>query len=111
MAPTLTRSLRSNAVNDVLADIEGTASIPRILVFNKADQADEATRERLAELQPDAFIVSGYTGEGLDELRTAVKVCCRSRLCLSTLWCRIPVGSLISRVREYGQGRPGGVPR
>ena len=33
-----------DAVNDVLADIEGTASIPRILVFNKADQADEATR-------------------------------------------------------------------
>ena len=62
-----------DAVNDVLADIEGTASIPRILVFNKADQADEATRERLAALQPDAFIVSAYTGEGLDELRTAVE--------------------------------------
>ena len=81
-----------DAVNDVLADIEGTASIPRILVFNKADQADEATRERLAALQPDAFIVSAYTGEGLDELRTAVE---------SLL--PYTAGSLISRVREYGK--------
>ena len=32
-----------DAVNDVLADIEGTASIPRILVFNKADLVQDAS--------------------------------------------------------------------
>lgn len=80
-----------DAVNDVLADIEGTASIPRILVFNKADQADEATRERLAALQPDAFIVSAYTGEDWTSCVPRSKVCCRSRMCMSTLCCRIPL--------------------
>ena len=34
------RLLSGRRGRDVLADIEGTASIPRILVFNKADQAD-----------------------------------------------------------------------
>ena len=95
-----------DAVNDVLADIEGTASIPRILVFNKADQADEATRERLAALQPDAFIVSAYTGEGLDELCTAVE----SLLPVPhvhAVYRWLPDLSC-TRIR---QGRQGGVPR
>ena len=92
-----------DAVNDVLADIEGTASIPRILVFNKADQADEATRERLAALQPDAFIVSAYTGEGLDELRTAVESLLPVPHVHVNALLPYAAGSLISRVREYGK--------
>ena len=92
-----------DAVNDVLADIEGTASIPRILVFNKADQADEATRERLAALQPDAFIVSAYTGEGLDELRTAVESLLPVPHVHVNALLPYTAGSLISRVREYGK--------
>ena len=92
-----------DAVNDVLADIEGTASIPRILVFNKADQADEATRERLAALQPDAFIVSAYTGEGLDELCTAVESLLPVPHVHVNALLPYTAGSLISRVREYGK--------
>ena len=92
-----------DAVNDVLADIEGTASIPRILVFNKADQADETTRERLAALQPDAFIVSAYTGEGLDELRTAVESLLPVPHVHVNALLPYTAGSLISRVREYGK--------
>ena len=88
-----------DAVNDVLADIEGTASIPRILVFNKADQADEATRERLAALQPDAFIVSAYTGE----LRTAVESLLPVPHVHVNALLPYAAGSLISRVREYGK--------
>ena len=39
-----------DAVNDVLADIEGAEEIPRVVVFNKIDRIDAATRERLAAL-------------------------------------------------------------
>ena len=74
-----------------------------ILVFNKADQADEATRERLAALQPDAFIVSAYTGEGLDELRTAVESLLPVPHVHVNALLPYTAGSLISRVREYGK--------
>ena len=74
-----------------------------ILVFNKADQADEATRERLAALQPDAFIVSAYTGEGLDELRTAVESLLPVPHVHVNALLPYAAGSLISRVREYGK--------
>ena len=43
-----------DAVNDVLADIEGAEEIPRVVVFNKIDRIDAATRERLAALEPEA---------------------------------------------------------
>ena len=57
-----------DAVNDVLADIEGAEEIPRVVVFNKIDRIDAATRERLAALEPEASLVSAATGEGLDDL-------------------------------------------
>ena len=92
-----------DAVNDVLADIEGTASIPRILVFNKADQIDDAKRERLAALQPDAFIVSAYSGKGLDALRDAVEELLPVPHVHINALLPYTAGSLLSRVREYGK--------
>ena len=74
-----------------------------ILVFNKADQADEAPRERLAALQPDAFLVSAYTGEGLDEPRTAVESLLPVPHVHVNALLPYTAGSLISRVREYGK--------
>ena len=35
-----------DAVNDVLADIEGAEEIPRVVVFNKIDRIDAATGVR-----------------------------------------------------------------
>lgn len=91
------------AVNDILADIPGVNEIAQIVVFNKADQLEDAERERLALLAPDAFIVSAYTGEGIDELRLAVE----GMLPVPNVHVRalLPyiAGSLVSRIREYGQ--------
>ena len=42
-------------------------------VFNKADLIDDAKRERLHALAPDAHIVSSATGEGVDALRADVE--------------------------------------
>jgi GTP-binding protein HflX len=91
-----------DAVNAVLADIPGAESIPRIMVFNKADRITAVEAERLRQLDSEAFVVSAQSGQGLDSLRQAVEA-------------KLPVpdvhvhallpytsGSLVSRIREYG---------
>lgn len=91
-----------DAVNEVLADIEGAGSIPRILVFNKSDRCDEATLGRLASLEPDAHIVSAYSGEGLDGLRDAVEALLPVPGVHVEALLPYSAGSLLSQVREYG---------
>ncbi|MCR2827994.1 GTPase HflX, partial [Microbacterium sp. zg.Y909] len=59
-------------VRDVIGDV-GARDIREIVVFNKADLVDEDTRLVLRGLEPDALFVSSRTGEGIDELRTAVE--------------------------------------
>lgn len=91
-----------DAVNEVLADIPGTESIPRILAFNKADLMDDAARERLTALEPEAHIVSALDSEGLDSLRAAVEAMLPTPAVHVEALLPYTAGSLISRVREYG---------
>ena len=91
-----------DAVNDVLADIEGAAEIPRILVFNKADRIDETTRERLLALEPDAHIVSAYDGEGIEALREQIERMLPMPNVHVHALLPYASGSLLSRIREYG---------
>lgn len=92
-----------DAVNDVLADIPGTASIPRMLVFNKADRIDASMRQRLAALRPDAHIVSAYTGEGIEAVREAVEALLPVPDVHVSALLPYTAGALLSRVREYGK--------
>jgi GTP-binding protein HflX len=55
------------AVEQTLAEI-GAGEGPRLVVLNKADVLDSATREELRLHHPEAVLVSGHTGEGLEEL-------------------------------------------
>jgi GTPase len=57
----------TRAVDDVLEEI-GAGARPRILVLNKADLLDDERRRELGFRHPDGTLVSGVTGEGLDEL-------------------------------------------
>lgn len=59
------------AVEDTLEQI-GAHGIPRILVFNKVDLVDAATRLALTSRFPGAVPVSAETGEGVDELIDAI---------------------------------------
>ncbi len=67
------------AVRGVLADI-GASSVPELLVFNKADLGEDATR--LARGHPGSVAVSATTGEGMPDLLTAVgdRIRCLSEL-------------------------------
>jgi GTP-binding protein HflX len=60
-----------DAVEDVLHEI-GADAVPRQLVLNKIDAADQLGRQRLRNAFPSAILVSAATGEGLDELRARV---------------------------------------
>lgn len=92
-----------DAVNAVLEDIPGAASIPRIVVFNKTDAVSDVVRQRLRQLMPSAYLVSAKTGEGLEELRQAVE----SLLPVPDVHidATLPYesGSLISEIRERGR--------
>jgi GTP-binding protein HflX len=55
-----------DAVRDVLQSI-GAASVPELLVFNKADLAPEAAA-RLAARHDGSVAISAKTGEGIDVL-------------------------------------------
>jgi len=55
----------------VIGDV-GARDIPEIVVFNKADLADDTQRLLLRSLEPTAVFVSARTGEGVDELRARV---------------------------------------
>ena len=63
---------RREQVQTVLDEIG--AGAPQILVYNKVDALDDASRARLYEsfTGEDALAVSAVTGEGLDELRARI---------------------------------------
>jgi GTPase len=60
------------AVREVLREIDA-ASVPEIVVINKADVADPMVIARLRRAEPHAVVVSARTGQGLEELRAAIE--------------------------------------
>ncbi len=59
-------------VRGVLHEI-GAGGLPELLVLDKADIAPAEWTRRLRQAHPDAVVVSALTGDGIDELRTAVR--------------------------------------
>jgi GTP-binding protein HflX len=51
----------------------GAAEVPEIVVFNKADAADPDVVTRLRRREPHSVLVSARTGEGIEELLTAIE--------------------------------------
>lgn len=62
------------SVKQTLQEI-GADNIPTINVFNKCDLMEgdiEETRRLLAETDPNAYLISAVTGEGIDDLRSGI---------------------------------------
>jgi len=70
-APDEDQAAMMRAVEDVLEEI-GAGERPRLLVLNKADLLDELGRVRAVNGHRDALLVSGVSGEGLQELREEI---------------------------------------
>jgi GTP-binding protein HflX len=60
------------AVREVLAEI-GAREVPELVVFNKADLADEIVLKGLRLAEPQSVVVSARTGEGLEGLLVQVE--------------------------------------
>ena len=60
------------AVREVLREIDASA-VPEIVVINKADVADPMVLARLLRNEPHSVAVSARTGQGIDELLTAIE--------------------------------------
>jgi GTP-binding protein HflX len=59
--------IMQQSVEQTLEEI-GAGERPRLLVLNKIDLLDHDARDELRLRHPDAVLVSGVTGEGLEEL-------------------------------------------
>jgi GTPase len=66
-APEEQLEIMQQSVEQTLEEI-GAGDRPRLLVLNKVDLLDAHAREELRLRHPDAVLVSGATGEGLQEL-------------------------------------------
>jgi GTP-binding protein HflX len=66
-APEEQAEIMQQSVEQTLEEI-GAGEQPRLLVLNKIDLIDEEARSELRLRHPDAVLVSGETGEGLEEL-------------------------------------------
>jgi GTPase len=67
------RDRHVSAVRAVLAEV-GAEKVPVLDVYNKCDRLTEAERTRLMSLNPGALCVSALTGEGREDLITAMEL-------------------------------------
>lgn len=89
-------------VDSVLQSIDGVASIPRVLVFNKVDMLSQAQLERLETLYPDAVFVSAVSGQGVDQLKKRIQAALPVPPVRVQGVIGYQDGSLIQKVREQG---------
>jgi GTPase len=87
------------AVEEVLEEI-GADSNPRVLVLNKVDLLDEPARQELRLRHPDAVLVSGESGEGLEGLVERIERELRHTLCPVELLVPYANGSSLAELHE-----------
>jgi GTP-binding protein HflX len=71
-APEEQMDIMRHSVEETLEEI-GAGDRPRLLVLNKADLLDDEARDELRLRYPDAVLVSGVSGEGLQQLGERVE--------------------------------------
>jgi len=89
-------------VRDVIGEV-GARDIPEIVVFNKADLADDTQRMLLSSLEPRAVFVSARTGEGVEELQRAIASALPAPELEVTLLVPYDRGEVISKLHLTGR--------
>jgi GTP-binding protein HflX len=87
-------------VRDVIGEV-GARDIPEIVVFNKADLADDSQRILLRSLAPKAIFVSARTGEGVEELQAAISALLPKPSIALDLLIPYERGELISALHDH----------
>lgn len=89
-------------VRDVIGEV-GARDIPEIVVFNKADLADDDQRLAIRGLEPTGVFVSARTGEGIDELLERIAEVLPAPEVEMTLLVPYDRGEIISRLHVQGR--------
>ena len=92
-----------HAVEETLEEI-GAGEAPRLLVLNKVDLLDEEQRQELRLRHPGALLVSGSSGEGLEELGERIEAEFATRCARWTCSCPTPTAA-VSRSCTSSRGR------
>jgi GTP-binding protein HflX len=87
------------SVEAVLREI-GAEEAPQVLVLNKVDLLDEEARHELRLHHPEAVLVSGVSGEGLEELGERVEGEFRRTLCSVDLLVPYAQGGSLAELHE-----------
>jgi GTP-binding protein HflX len=88
-----------HAVEQTLQEI-GAGERPRLLVLNKIDLLDEQARDDLRLRHPDAMLVSGFTGEGLEALGARLQAELAHMLCPVELLVPYADGGSLAELHE-----------
>jgi GTPase len=98
-APELQAETMQHAVEQTLEEI-GAGERPRLLVLNKIDLLDEQARDDLRLRHPDAMLVSGVTGEGLEALGARLQAELAHMLCPVELLVPYADGGSLAELHE-----------
>ncbi|GAB3608820.1 GTPase HflX [Humibacter ginsengiterrae] len=89
-------------VRDVIGEVGGR-DIPELVVFNKADLIDDGRRLELRGLEPAAVFASARTGEGIDEVLSAIARALPDRSVEIDVLIPYDRGDLVSALHERGR--------
>jgi GTP-binding protein HflX len=90
----------SIAAADAALEEIGAGASPRLLVMNKVDLLDEPDRRDLELRHPDAALVSAETGQGLEELRSAIADSIKASLIRVELLIPFDAGDRLSELHQ-----------
>ncbi len=90
------------AVRGVLAEI-GAGNVPELVVINKIDDADQVALKALQLRERGSILVSAKTGEGLDELRSAIEAALPERDRMVRASVPYSRGDLVARAHAAGE--------
>ena len=90
------------AVREVFAEIKATG-IPEIIVINKVDAADPVVISGLLTREPHAIVVSAKTGEGFDELLSAIEADLPRPAAVIDVVLPYDRGDLLNQIHTHGE--------
>ncbi|MFQ5968540.1 MAG: GTPase HflX [Acidimicrobiia bacterium] len=90
------------AVREVLGEIDA-ASVPELMVLNKADIAPASALKRLEGLFPDAVVASALTGEGIEALEEALNDALAARSVEVKLEIPYDRGDALAAIHRHGE--------
>jgi GTP-binding protein HflX len=90
------------AVREVLEEI-GAAGVPELIAFNKSDAVSPQGLDRLANLYPDAVVISALTGAGLDELLARIAERLQRAMVTQTQELPYSRGDLVAAAHRLGE--------